>query len=91
VSKFRFCRVVLRDSDAAAAMRETRRHPLREEVPEMSDPSWISAANAHHPESILGKIRADFGVETSSRSTHFCGAVKHGQNAAQRRCKRHSA
>jgi hypothetical protein len=47
-------------------MREIRRHPLGEEVPEMSDPSWISAANAHHTESILSKIRADFGVEASS-------------------------
>jgi hypothetical protein len=42
----------------------------------MSDSNWISAANVHHPESILSKIRADFGVEASSRSTHFCGAVK---------------
>jgi squalene synthase HpnD len=25
---------------------------------------------------MLSKIRADFGVEASSRSTHFCGAVK---------------
>jgi hypothetical protein len=45
----------------------------------MSDPDWSSAENAHHPESTLSKIRADFGVEASSRSTHFCGAVKHGQ------------
>jgi hypothetical protein len=45
----------------------------------MSDPSWISAANAHHTDSILSKIRADFGVEARSRSTHFCGAVTHGQ------------
>jgi hypothetical protein len=45
-------------------------------VLEMSDPIWISAANAHHPESALSKIRADFGVEASSRSTHFCRAVK---------------
>jgi hypothetical protein len=66
VSKFSLCRVVLRDSGAPAAMREIRRHPLGEEVPEMSDPSWISAANAHHTESILSKIRADFGVEASS-------------------------
>jgi hypothetical protein len=47
------------------------------EVLEMSDPTWISAANTHHPESILSKIRADFGVEATSQSTHFCGAVKH--------------
>jgi hypothetical protein len=47
-------------------------------VLEMSDPIWISAANAHHPESALSKIRADFGVEASSRSPHFCRAVKHG-------------
>jgi hypothetical protein len=31
------------------------------------------------PESMLSKIRSDFGVEASSRSTYFCGAVKHGQ------------
>jgi len=43
-------------------------------VLEMSDPNWSSAANAHHPESALSKIRADFGVEAGSRSTHFCGA-----------------
>jgi hypothetical protein len=42
----------------------------------MSDPNWISAANAHHPESALSKIRADFGVGASSRSTHFCGAIQ---------------
>jgi uncharacterized protein YjiS (DUF1127 family) len=41
----------------------------------MSDPDWSSAANAHHPESALSKIRADFGVEASSRSPHFCRAV----------------
>src|SRR3984893_3733124 len=45
-------------------MREIRRGGQREEVLEMSDPIWISAANAHHPESALRKIRADFGVET---------------------------
>jgi uncharacterized protein YjiS (DUF1127 family) len=38
----------------------------------MSDPNRISAANAHYPESILSKIRADFDVEASSRSTDFC-------------------
>jgi len=38
----------------------------------MSDPIWISTANAHNPESILNKIRADFSVEAISRSTHFC-------------------
>src|SRR5208282_3270281 len=38
----------------------------------MSDPNCISAANAHYPESILSNIRADFDVEASSRSTHFC-------------------
>jgi hypothetical protein len=57
-------------------MREIRRSGQWEEVLEMSDPNWISAANAHHSESILSKIRAIFGVEESSRSTHFCGAVK---------------
>ena len=38
----------------------------------MSDPIWISAANADHPESVLNKTRADFGVEAISRSTYFC-------------------
>ena len=42
----------------------------------MSDASSISGANAHHSESILSKIRADFGKEPSSRSPHFCGVVK---------------
>jgi hypothetical protein len=42
----------------------------------MSDPILISAANPDHSEAILSKIRADFGVEASGRSTHFCGAVK---------------
>jgi uncharacterized protein YjiS (DUF1127 family) len=42
----------------------------------MSDPNWMSAANAHHRESVLSKIRADLGVEASSRSTHFCGVVE---------------
>ena len=41
----------------------------------MSDPNWISAANTHHPASVLGKSRTDFGVETSSRSPHFCRAI----------------
>jgi uncharacterized protein YjiS (DUF1127 family) len=41
----------------------------------MSDPNWISAANAHHPASALSKSRTDFGMEASSRSTHFCRAV----------------
>ena len=41
----------------------------------MSDPNWISAANAHHPASVLSKSRTDFGVETSSRSPHFCRAI----------------
>ena len=44
----------------------------------MSDPILISAANADHSEAILSKIRADFGVEASSRSPHFCRAVKQG-------------
>lgn len=30
----------------------------------------------HFPESIASKIRTVFGVETSSRSTHFFGAVE---------------
>jgi hypothetical protein len=66
---------VLRDSDTAAE-REIRRHGSREEVLGMSDPYWISAANAHHSESVLSKIRTDFGIEASSQSTHFCGTVK---------------
>jgi uncharacterized protein YjiS (DUF1127 family) len=41
----------------------------------MSDPNWISATNTHHPASVLSKSRTDFGVETSSRSPHFCRAV----------------
>jgi hypothetical protein len=41
----------------------------------MSDPNWISAANAHHLASTLSKSRADFGVEASSRSPQFCRAV----------------
>jgi uncharacterized protein YjiS (DUF1127 family) len=46
------------------------------EVLEMSDPNWISATNAHHPEAILSKIRTVFGVEASSRSTHFYDVVE---------------
>src|SRR5207253_9759539 len=42
------------------------------EALDMSDPIWISAANAHHPESVLNKIRAEFSVEAIRRSTHFC-------------------
>jgi hypothetical protein len=42
----------------------------------MSDPNRISAAKIRHSESILSKIRANFGVEASSQSTHLCGAVK---------------
>jgi uncharacterized protein YjiS (DUF1127 family) len=42
----------------------------------MSDPNWISATNAHHPEAIPSKIRTVFDVEASSRSTHFCGVVE---------------
>jgi len=42
----------------------------------MSDPNGKSATNAHHPEAILSKIRTVFGVEASSRSTHFCGVVE---------------
>jgi hypothetical protein len=57
-------------------MREIRRSRQREKVLEMSDPNWILATNADHAESILSKIRADFGVEASSRSTHFCSTVK---------------
>ena len=42
----------------------------------MPDPNGIAARNAHHPEVILSKIRTVFGVEVSSRSTHFFGAVE---------------
>jgi hypothetical protein len=76
VSKFRFCRVVLRGSDAVAARCESHAIVNGREVLEMSDPILISAANADHSEAILSKIRADFGVEASSRSTYFCGAVR---------------
>jgi hypothetical protein len=41
----------------------------------MSDPSWISAAKAHHSHPILSKSRTDFGVEAGSRSPYFCLAV----------------
>ena len=75
MSKFRFCRVVLRDS-GTAAMRQSGAIANGREVLETSDPNSISVSNAQHSESILSKIRADFGVEASSRSTHFCGAVK---------------
>jgi squalene synthase HpnD len=85
VSKFRLCRVVLRDSYAAAVKSGTIANGRK--VLEMSDPIWISAANAHHPESILSKIRAVFGVEASSRSTHFCGGEKRRSNATQCHCK----
>jgi hypothetical protein len=42
----------------------------------MSDQNWILAANAHFPESVVSKIRAVFGVEVSSQSTHFSGTEK---------------
>jgi hypothetical protein len=48
----------------------------RRELLDMSDPNRIPATNAHHPGSVLSKTRTDFGVEASSRSTHFCGTVK---------------
>ena len=41
----------------------------------MSDPNWISAANDHHPEPVLSKIRADFGHESERRIDTFCGSV----------------
>jgi len=65
---------VLRAPDAA--MREIRRRSYGRKVLEMSDPNRISAAKIRHSESILSKIRANFGVEASSQSTHLCGAVK---------------
>jgi hypothetical protein len=46
------------------------------EILDMPDPNWISAANPHHSESVLSKIRTDSGVEASSRSTHFCRTLK---------------
>jgi hypothetical protein len=66
---------VLRDPDAAAAVREIRRHRHGREILDMSDPNWISAANTHHSASVLSKSRTDFGVEASSRSTHLCRAA----------------
>jgi uncharacterized protein YjiS (DUF1127 family) len=42
----------------------------------MSDPNWISAANTHHPEPVLSKNGTDFDAEASSRSPHFCSALK---------------
>jgi uncharacterized protein YjiS (DUF1127 family) len=38
----------------------------------MFDLNWISAVNAGHSAPVLSKGRTDFGVEMSSRSTHFC-------------------
>jgi uncharacterized protein YjiS (DUF1127 family) len=37
--------------------------------------NWISALSVHHPASVVSKSRTDFGVEASSRSTHFYRAV----------------
>jgi uncharacterized protein YjiS (DUF1127 family) len=66
---------VLREPDGGAAMREHRRHRHGGEVLEMFNPNWISAATARHLASVLSRSRADFGVEASSRSPHFCRAV----------------
>jgi uncharacterized protein YjiS (DUF1127 family) len=66
---------VLREPDGGAAMREIRRHRHGREVLEMFNPNRISAATARHLASVLSKSRADFGVEASSRSPHFCRAV----------------
>jgi uncharacterized protein YjiS (DUF1127 family) len=41
----------------------------------MFGPYWISAATANLPASAVSKSRTDFGIEMSSRSTHFCNAV----------------
>jgi uncharacterized protein YjiS (DUF1127 family) len=41
----------------------------------MSDLNGVSTSNAHHPASVVSKSRTDFGVEASSRTTHFCPAV----------------
>jgi uncharacterized protein YjiS (DUF1127 family) len=41
----------------------------------MFGPYWISAATANLPASAVSKSRTDFGMEASSRSTHFCRAV----------------
>jgi hypothetical protein len=72
VSKFRSCRVVLRDLDGAAATREIRRR-LRREVIGVSDLNWtFRQQKPITPKSILSKSRTDFGTEASSRSPHFC-------------------
>jgi len=41
----------------------------------MFGPYWISAATADLPASAVSKSRADFGMEASRQSTHFCRAV----------------
>jgi uncharacterized protein YjiS (DUF1127 family) len=41
----------------------------------MFGPYWISAATADLPASAVSESRADFGMEASRQSTHFCRAV----------------
>ena len=73
------------NSSSVASCRATLTPPQRvksgtiingREILDMSDPNWISAANPHHSESVLSKIRTDSGVEASSRSSHFCRTLK---------------
>jgi hypothetical protein len=51
---------MLRATDAAA-VREIGAIVNRREVLDMSDPNWISVANAHQSEPFLSKVRTDFG------------------------------
>jgi hypothetical protein len=72
---FRLCRVVMRGSEGATAVREIRRHRYGREVSGMSDLNWISAANAHHPHQLRAKVEQIFALEASSRSPQFWRAV----------------
>jgi hypothetical protein len=64
--------VVLRDLDGAAATREIRRRHRREVIG-VPDLNWIFRQQKPiTPQSILSKNRTDFGMEASSRSSHFC-------------------
>ena len=77
MSKFRSCRVVLRDLDGAAARREIHRQRRRTEVIGVSDLNWIfRQQKATTLQWILSKSRTDFGMEASSRSPHFCCLCK---------------
>ena len=46
----------------------------------MFGPYWISETTANLATSVVSKSRTDFGMETSSRSTHFCRVVKTSGN-----------